>query len=307
MAKVIKGSMPQMNFLDPDQNLFSSPTAKSVLDSRLTEAQQKTGAPDPDQMLRDFTSKLLSSMGVEPGEDLEASMKQAVLRKQLEECGCPKKYIKMAAEEMKDYPNDNLSVGNYRLYSDFAPAARRIRVLLLKQEHPDWLSVWTDAEQDIMNGKADSLDYHLNPVNPEVFVKKMQEKMQEIKGIKSIPPIILAYTCVSETEYDAVKEEWDRRLSEDSTEGDCIQLGNRLAIYGVYRKYGRFHDLPSELQDTITCLFDPFYLCDWVEVERILGLNSFPFRHEDVLTLEQRELCPSDFKTLKEEEANYVG
>ena len=106
MTKEKRAVSPQMSFLDLDQNWFSSPTTKSVLNAVLSSAQQKTGAPDPDQMLRDFTSKLLSSMDVEPGEDLKASLKQAVLRKQLEECRCPKKYVKVAAEAMKDYQND---------------------------------------------------------------------------------------------------------------------------------------------------------------------------------------------------------
>ena len=304
MTKEKRAVNPQMSFLDLDQNWFSSPTTKSVLSAVLPPVQQKTGAPDPDQMLRDFTSKLLSSMDVEPGEDLKASLKQAVLRKQLEECRCPKKYVKVAAEAMKDYQNDNLSGRDYyRSYRDFAPAARRIRVFLLKQEHPDWLSVWTAAEQDIMSGKADLLDYHLCPVNPEVFVKKMQE----IRDVNSAHQITLAYTCVNEAEYDAVMEEWDRHLSEDSTESVHDQLGNRLALYGVYRKYGRFHELPSRLQNDINCLFDSFYCCKWMEVEKILRLNSFPFRHEDVFTLERREEYPANFRTLKEEEANHVG
>ena len=78
MTKEKRAVSPQMSFLDLDQNWFSSPTTKSVLNAVLSSAQQKTGAPDPDQMLRDFTSKLLSSMDVEPGEDLEAGRRGLV-------------------------------------------------------------------------------------------------------------------------------------------------------------------------------------------------------------------------------------
>ena len=302
MTKEKRAVSPQMSFLDLDQNWFSSPTTKSVLNAVLSSAQQKTGAPDPDQMLRDFTSKLLSSMDVEPGEDLKASLKQAVLRKQLEECRCPKKYVKVAAEAMKDYQNDNLSGRDYyRSYRDFAPAARRIRVFLLKQEHPDWLSVWTAAEQDIMSGKADLLDYHLCPVNPAVFVKKMQK----IRGANSGPQTILAYTCIDESEYDAVKEEWEKFLSEDSKpDPRGIQMANLLAIYGIYRKYGRFHDLPSDLQFHLNCMFDLSRCSHWREIDMILTLNTFPFREMDVFPLGQRERFPGRFTKLREEEAS---
>lgn len=298
MTKAKRAVSPQISFLDLDQNWFSSPTTKTVLSTVLPPAQQKTGAPDPDQMLRDFTSKLLSSMDVEPGKDLEASMKQAVLRKQLEECKCPKKYVKVAAEEMGDYQCDDLSARNfYRSCIDFAPAARRIRVLLLKQEHPDWLSVWTDAETEIMSGKADVLDYHLNPVNPEVFVKKMQE----IK-VNVFPQIILAYTCLNETEYDLVEEEWTDHLL-DFGEQDYVQLGDRLALYGIYRKFGRFYDLPPGVGRYL----DSDYF-NWMAVEEALHLDSFPFRRADVFTIDRRKNRPANFGNLKdEEEASHVG
>lgn len=298
MTKAKRAVSPQISFLDLDQNWFSSPTTKTALSAVLPPAQQKTGAPDPDQMLRDFTSKLLSSMDVEPGKDLEASMKQAVLRKQLEECKCPKKYVKVAAEEMGDYQSDSLSVRNvYRAYTDFAPAARRIRVFLLKQEHPSWLSVWTDAEQDIMSGKADVLDYHLNPVNPEVFVKKMQEIIDN-----DFPKIILAYTCLNETEYDLVEEEWTDHLL-DLGEQDYVQLGDRLALYGIYRTFGRFYDLPPGVGSYL----DSDYF-NWMAVEEVLQLDSFPFRRADVFTIDRRRNCPANFGNLKdEEEANHVG
>lgn len=302
MTKAKRAASPQMSFLDLDQDWFSSPTTKSVLSAVLPSAQQKTGAPDPDQMLRNFTSKLLSSMDVEPGEDLEASTKQAVLRKQLEAFGCPKKYVKVAAEEMKDYPNGNISTKDFfRMDTDFGPAARRIRVFLLKKEHPDWLSVWTTAEQDIMSGKADLLDYHLCPVNPETFIKKMQE----IRGVNSAPQTILAYTCIDESEYDAVKKEWEKLLSEDSEpDPSGIQMANLLAIYGICREYGRFQDLPSDLQFYLNCLFDQSRCSYWREIDMILTLNTFPFREMDVFPLGQRERFPGRFTKLREEEAS---
>lgn len=302
MTKAKGAASPQMSFLDLDQNWFSPPTTKSVLSAVLPSVQQKTGAPDPDQMLRGFTSKLLSGMGVEPGEDLEASAKQAVLRKQLEALGCPKKYTRVAAEEMKDYPNDNISAkDSYLADIDFAPATRRIRVFLLKKEHPDWLSVWTAAEQDIMSGKADLLDFHLRPVNPEAFVKKMQE----IRGVNSAPQTILAYTCIDESEYDAVKKEWEKFLSEDSEpDPSGIQMANLLAIYGIYREYGRFQDLPSDLQFYLNCLFNQSRCSYWREIYMILTLNTFPFREMDVFPLGQRENFPGRFTKLREEEAS---
>lgn len=309
MTKVSKA---QLSFLDMDQDWFSSPTAKPILNP---EASQP--AASPDQILRSFTVKLLSSMGVTPeGEDIEAAVKQGILQRQALELHCPEEYVSIAVEEAKKSQLKLFPDEICRAKSEWAPAARRIRVFLLKKEHPDWLKIWTNAEQDVMGGKADLLDYHLRPVNSEVFARKMQE-IGDVNDMDhyTFPYTILAYTCIDEAEYDVVKDEWEKYLTNCSHEREPMQMANFLAIYGVYREYGSYQIIPSDLRFRLN-LFSPSCCSNWYEIERMLNLESFPFRSLDAYALEDKERFPGNFDLLQKEETalqramhggNYVG
>lgn len=312
MKKVANVPKAQLSFLDMDSEWFSFPTAKPILNP---EALQLSASPD--QILRGFTVKLLSSMGVSPeGSDIKDAVRQASLQKRVMTLGCPKKYAQIAVEALKDLPSDVSIREIWRTNTEYAPATRSIRVSLLKKEHPDWLNIWTTAETDIMGGKADLLDYHLHPANPDVFVKKMQE-IGDVNDPKHylLPYTILAYTCIDEAEYEAVKKGWEKLLLTCSHERDPMQMENFLSIYGIYRKYGRYHDLPSNIQ----CSFDiltPSHYSNWLYIEEMLNLDSFPFRVDDAYNLNDKERYPGDFGPLQKEETalhaamhggNYVG
>lgn len=311
MTKALKVPKAQLSFLDMDQDWFSSPTAKPILNS---EASQP--AASPDQILRSFTVKLLSNMGVKPEGDMKSAVKKTILQKQLMRLGCPEKYVSIAAEELKDSQFELSSQNLWKVQTEWAPAARRIRVFLLKKEHPDWLSIWNNAEQDIMGGKADLLDYHLRPVNPDVFVKKMRE-IGDVNDVNhyTLPYTLLAYTCIDEAEYDAVEEEWEKLLTTCSNERNPMQMENFLSVYGIYRKYGRYHDLPSHIQFYFNG-FSPSCYSNWRAIEERLHLNSYPFQPDDTLFIEEKERFPGNLGRLEREEialqramhgGNYVG